>query len=214
MDEVIFWGGTGQAKVIYEAILSSNYKLVALVDNNHIISPFSGVPVLKGESGLDSWMANRDTNKQLHATVAIGGSNGFDRLTLMDLLRKRDINLITVIHRTAFVAKNTSIGEGCQLLAQSAICTHVSLGNGVIINTSASIDHDCIIGNGVHVAPGAHLAGEIIVDDQAFIGIGATVLPRVHIGANAIVGAGAIVIEDVPSGATVAGSPARVINFK
>jgi sugar O-acyltransferase (sialic acid O-acetyltransferase NeuD family) len=209
VSEVIFWGATGQAKVLNEALSGTDYRLVALIDNNDVISPFSELPVLKGTAGLDGWLERRGGGKSLFAAVAVGGARGRDRLELMDVLSTRGMTLLTVVHRTAFVAVDALMAEGCQILAQAAVCSHVRLGSGVIVNTSASVDHDCLIGNGVHIAPGARLAGEVTVGDRAFIGIGSIVLPRIHIGEDAIVGAGAVVTKDVPPGVIVTGNPAR-----
>lgn len=210
MSEVLFWGATGQAKVLSEALSGSDFRLVALVDNRDVISPFEGVPILIGESGLDAWLERRGGARGLFATIAVGGARGRDRIELMNLLQARGLKPLTVIHRTAFVATDAQVGEGCQIMAQAAVCTHVRLGSGVIVNTAASVDHDCVIGNGTHIAPGARLAGEVTVGERAFVGVGAIVLPRIHIGEDAIVGAGAVVTKNVRSGATVIGNPARL----
>lgn len=210
MSEVLFWGATGQAKVLSEALSGTDFRLVALVDNRDVLSPFDGVPVLIGESGLDAWLDRRGGARGLFAAIAVGGTRGRDRIELMDLLQARGLNPLTVIHRTAFVATDAQVGEGCQILAQAAVCTHVRLGSGVIVNTAASVDHDCVIGNGTHIAPGARLAGEVTVGERAFVGVGAIVLPRIHIGEGAIVGAGAVVTKNVRPGATVIGNPARL----
>jgi len=45
----------------------------------------------------------------------------------------------------------------------------------------------------------------------AFIGLGAKILPCLSIGDHAVIGAGATVIRDVAGGATVVGTPARMI---
>lgn len=209
MREVVFWGATGQAKVLHEALNGTDLRLVALVDNRIVPSPFVDVPVLLGEAGLDVWLSQRGDTKKLLAAVAVGGSYGGDRIELMGLLHARGLQLLTVIHRTAFVAVDAQIGGGCQILAQAAVCTHVRLGRGVIVNTGASVDHDCVIEDGAHIAPGARLAGEVLVGERAFIGMGAVVLPRLHIGNDAIVGAGAVVTRSVLAGETVVGNPAR-----
>lgn len=206
----MFWGATGQAKVLSEALYGTDFRLVALVDNREVISPFTGVPVLMGESGLDAWLERRGGARGLFAAVAVGGARGRDRIELMDLLQARGLTPLTVIHRTAFVATDAQVGEGCQIMAQAAVCTHVRLGSGVIVNTAASVDHDCVVGSGTHIAPGARLAGEVTVGERAFIGVGAIVLPHIHIGEDAIVGAGAVVTKNVPPRVTVVGNPARL----
>ncbi len=210
MREAVFWGASGQAKVLNEAISGTDLRLVALVDNSDVAPPIPGVPVLKGAPGLDAWLDTHDSGNDLFAAIAIGGARGRDRLELMDLLKAKGMKPLSIIHRTAFVADSAQLDEGCQILAQAAVCTHVQIGKGVIVNTSASVDHDCVIGSGVHLAPGARLAGEITVGDHAFIGTGAIILPHMHIGDDAIVGAGAVVTKSVPPGATVIGNPARI----
>jgi acetyltransferase-like isoleucine patch superfamily enzyme len=51
----------------------------------------------------------------------------------------------------------------------------------------------------------------VTIGDGVFLGSGVIVNPGVTIGANAVVAAGAVVTRDVAPGATVAGSPARVV---
>ena len=211
MREILFWGATGQAKVLLEALQGTDIKLVALVDNREVPESVFGLPLLHGEKGLDKWLSGRDNLADLHFAIAVGGDRGRDRLMLMDLLRDRGLYALSIVHRTAFVAHNSWIGDGCQVLAQAAVCANARLGRGVIVNTGASVDHDCEIGDGVHLAPGVRLAGEVRVDARAFIGIGAIVLPRLQIGEDATVGAGAVITHDVPPGVTVVGNPARIL---
>jgi sugar O-acyltransferase (sialic acid O-acetyltransferase NeuD family) len=211
MKEVILWGGTGQARVLREALAHSGLRVVAIFDNQPIPSPFSDVPIYLGQEGFHSWLARRTAITELCACVAIGGNRGADRLSLLTWLQQQGVQPLTVVHPRAFVASDANIGNGAQILAMSAICSNATLGRAVIINTSASIDHDCVIGDGAHVGPGANLAGEVSVGEYAFIGAGAIVLPRLKIGRSAIVGAGAVVIRDVAADEVVAGNPAATL---
>lgn len=209
MRDLIIWGATGQAKVLHELIHGTDLRLVALVDRRPISSPFPSVPILLGETGLDAWLGRRAERSRLMGAIAIGGGHGADRITLQAVMRSRGIEPVTLIHRTAFVAHDAVLGDGCQILAQSSVCTHVRLGSGTIVNTGASVDHDCVIEEGVHIGPGTCLAGEIRVGARTFIGAGAVVLPRVEIGADVVIGAGAVVTSDVPASIVVVGNPAR-----
>jgi sugar O-acyltransferase (sialic acid O-acetyltransferase NeuD family) len=211
MKDVILWGGTGQARVLREALAASDFQVIAVFDNRPIPSPFLDVPIYLGKEGFHSWRASRNKTDKVHACVAIGGSRGNERLLLQQWLQQQGLHPLTVIHPRAFVARDAEIGEGSQILAMSAICANAKLGCAVMVNTSASVDHDCVIGNGVHIGPGANLAGGVCVDEHAFIGTGAVVLPRMRIGRSAIVGAGAVVVRDVPADAVVTGNPARVL---
>lgn len=211
MRELIIWGATGQAKVLHEALWQSDVKIVALVDQRVIDPPWPEIPLLIGEDGFNAWLSSRTATAELYYAVAIGGSRALDRMQVATLLACKGLLPLTIIHRTAFVANTAKIAPGCQILAQTAICTDVTLEKNVIINTAASVDHDCRVGEGTHIAPGAHLAGEVTVGSGVFIGTGATILPRLQIGVGAIIGAGAVVTKNVPAHTTVVGNPARII---
>ncbi len=211
MTDIIFWGGTGQARVMREAISGSDFNLIACFDNNEIKSPFPDVPIYIGMVGFDLWKSGISSDSTIMAATAIGGSRGEDRLAIQEWLAKNGLSAATIIHRTAFVAFDAAIGEGSQILAMSVVCSNAAIGKACIINTAASVDHCCRIGNGVHIAPGARLAGEVVVEDFAFIGTGAIILPGIKIGSKAIIGAGAVVTKNVPPHATVAGNPAHTI---
>jgi len=53
LKDMIFWGATGQAKVLRECLKLSGMNLIALFDNNETIeSPFSDVPLYVGKKDL------------------------------------------------------------------------------------------------------------------------------------------------------------------
>ena len=210
MNQLIFWGATGQARVLHDALDPSGSKLAAIFDNRKIESPFPDVALHVGREGFFAWKAQQAQNHNIQACVAIGGNRGMDRLELQSWLEEQGFPPFGIVHPRAFIATSASIGAGTQILAMSAVCANVTLGRAVIINTSATVDHDCNLGNGVHIAPGAHLAGEVDVDDFAFIGMGALILPRLRIGRGAVIGAGAVVTKNVAAGETVLGVPARI----
>ncbi|WP_286849816.1 MULTISPECIES: serine O-acetyltransferase [Sphingobacterium] len=87
---------------------------------------------------------------------------------------------------------------------------YIGHGIGVVINPSA------IIGNNVNVSQfttiGAH--GQAAkIGNNVYIGPSVCIVNDVVIGDNSSIGAGAVVIKDIPGNATVAGVPAKVLNF-
>jgi sugar O-acyltransferase (sialic acid O-acetyltransferase NeuD family) len=207
---IIFWGATGQARVLREFIGSTGYELVALFDNNQSASsPFAEIPLFYGIVGFMSWKQSC-SHANVAGLVAIGGSSGQARLEIQRFLEQQGIQPARAVHPTAFVASSAVLGPGSQVLAQAAVCADARLGAACIVNTKASVDHETTLGDGVHVAPGATIAGCVTVGDDTLIGAGAIILPRIRIGRHVIVGAGAVVTKDVPDGTVVYGNPARI----
>lgn len=210
MKQLIVWGSSGHAKVLNEFIDDENFKIVAFVDNNsNALSVIENIPILIGIDSLKNWLLHNLSSDELYGAIAIGGSRGKDRLDILNIFLNCGIKSPNIIHPSAYIAKNISLGIANQILAHSTVGANVSIGNGVIINTSASIDHECIIQDGVHIGPGAVLSGCIDVGECSFVGAGAVVLPRIKIGKNVIVGAGSVVTKDIPDGITVIGNPAK-----
>jgi sugar O-acyltransferase (sialic acid O-acetyltransferase NeuD family) len=208
---IIFWGATGQAKVLRECMESQGWRVVAIFDHNRdISSPFCDVPIYYGKSGFEWWQKNY-LSDQISFIVAIGGDRGNDRLEIQKYLASHKLLPVVAQHSTAFVATGVTIGLGSQILAHATVCVDTIIGESCIINTGASVDHECRIGNGVHICPGVKMAGCVEVDDYVTIGTGAVILPRIKIGAGAIIGAGAVVIRDVLSRTVVVGNPAQIL---
>lgn len=209
--DIIFWGATGQAKVLRECLDPATWRLIALFDNDpQRVSPFADVALYQGREGFEAWLVARGDAPPPACLVAVGGDRGAERVAVQAYLESKGLTAPVVWHKTAFVAADARIGAGSQILAQAAVCVEASLGKACIVNTGASVDHECRLGDGVHVGPGARLAGCVSVGAGAFIGTGAVVLPRLTIGPGAVVGAGAVVTRDVPAHAVVVGNPAHV----
>ena len=118
------------------------------------------------------------------------------------------------VHPSAWIAENSSIGEGTVVFAGAIVQPNTVIGKHVIINTSASVDHDNVIGDFAHISPKAALCGHVEVGTGSHVGVGAVVIPKVKIGKWCTIGAGTVVLKDVPDYATVVGNPGKIIKIR
>ena len=87
------------------------------------------------------------------------------------------------------------INEAVKIGSNARIHAGVNIGNYSKIGEEWSNDNVPVIGNNVYIGPGAKLFGKISIGD------------------NVAIGANAVVNHDIPRHVTVAGVPAKIINY-
>ena len=128
------------------------------------------------------------------------------------IIKKRlHYHFLTVIHPTAYVGFNVSIGEGTQLMAGCTIQPGAIIGDNVLINTHAVVDHDCQIQDHVHLAPGVVCCGNVTIGKGTHVGTGACIVQGVIIGERCLIAAGAVVTQHIQNNSKVAGVPAKLM---
>lgn len=198
---MILYGARGQAKVIYDLILSNNLLLDYLIDDNPYDTFPHHLPIYKPSEELI-------VNKEV--IIAIGDNR------IREKIANQISHLCTfqkLVHYSAYISRFVEIGVGSVVMPKVCINAEVRIGKHCIINTGAIIEHECIVEDFVHISPNAALAGNIKVKKGAQIGLGANIIQGISIGEYAVIGAGAVVIEDVPDYAVVVGNPGRVIKY-
>ncbi len=208
--KIIFYGGTGQAKVMKAIADFSELELLIVFDDTEdLVAPFDDIPLCNGNQ-IENWISSRDDIDEIGFSITIGNPHGKVRLLLSEKLKSLGLTPVTLIHPSAIIAKNALIGEGCQIHAGTIIGEEVQIGNQCIINTKSSIDHETILSDGVELTPNVTLCGNIKIGLCSTIYSSATVLPHLSIGDNVIVGAGSLVTKDITNGSFVYGVPAKL----
>lgn len=181
-----------------------------LDDNSQLHNTFrNGFPIL---GGLPLLRELKDKGRVDSAALGLGNlSLRRRRMEIYQEARNLGIEMIQVIHPTAFVSPTALCGPGLFLGPHAVIHTGTKLGENVMVSTGSTIDHDNEIGDHVFISAGVHTAGLVKIERGVFIGPGAIVGNGCVIGEESVVGAGAVVNNDIPAGKVALGAPARVL---
>lgn len=200
---ILVIGAGGHAKSVIDALMScGEYGKIAVLED------FGADEVLGFKVIGKVSDASRFLGEYENAVVAVG-NNEF-RLKTINELKRIGFKLPVIKHKTAYLSRFSTVGEGSVLLANSVVNANVKIGRGVIINSSVTVEHDCKISNGVHLSPNSVVCGAVSVGAETWIGAGATVIDHINIGCNSIIGAGSVVIKNINDNVTVYGNPSKI----
>jgi sugar O-acyltransferase (sialic acid O-acetyltransferase NeuD family) len=126
------------------------------------------------------------------------------------LLLARSAEFISLVHSSAIVGENVTMGGGVVVCPRVTLTSDISIGDFVAINCHSSAGHDVVIGDWATISGHCDLTGNTRYGTGAFLATGARIIPGKAVGDFAYVGAGAVVIRSVAAGQKVFGNPARV----
>lgn len=199
-EQIMVIGGSGHAKVIIDAILSSGDLVAGILDDNIPAgTKVLGIPVL-------GTIADYIHYPNYRYIVAIGNNSVRQRIAA-----ELQVRWHTVIHPSAFVSRFAQIGEGSIIMPHAAVNAGANIGRHCIINTGAIVEHENLIGDFAHLSPKAALSGAVSIGECTHVGIGAVVRNNISITGNCMIGAGAVVVNDIKEPGTYVGIPAKVL---
>lgn len=198
MNKLLIIGAGGHGRVIYDIALSLNkYDEIKFLDDGK-----DGDLVLGKVSEFEKFISSYE--------FIVGIGDGATREKLLKLLESKGASVASLVHKSAVVGSNVSIGKGTVVMAGCVINNSAKIGDGVIVNTCASIDHDAEVGDYTHVSIGARIAGTVKVGKRSFVGPGAIVCKNLKVTDETIIGAGAVVLKDIIEKGLYIGAPAKL----
>ena len=131
--------------------------------------------------------------------VAVGSN--YDRYRLVNILNleRRDLVFPSLVHPSALIAENATLGEGCLILRNAVIATGASLGNFVLVNNLSLIDHNAQVNDFASVGPHSTVLGHSKVGIFSFVGANSCILQKTSIGEKSALGAMSFLNEDLPN---------------
>ena len=200
MNKLVIVGAGGHGKVVADTAQKNGYTDICFVDDQ-AIGECMGWPIIGGIHAIE-----KINDGKTDFVIAVG-----DNQTRKKIAKSYRVNWVTLIHPSAQIAMQVSIGKGTVIMAGAVVNACATIGDHCIINTAAIVEHDNQIRDYVHISPGAKLGGMTEIGELTHIGIGATLKNHIEVCAGCIVGAGAVVVKSISCQGTYIGVPARKI---
>ena len=133
------------------------------------------------------------------------------KLQIAESCLNKGLTFINLIHPTAIIGEDVSLGIGCILCPYVALTLKVKVGNFVVFNLFSYASYDSEIGDGCTINPHCGVMIGAKLGKGVFMGSSSIIFPRKSIGDYAFIGAGSVVLNNVKENEKVFGVPARRI---
>jgi acetyltransferase EpsM len=208
--KVAIVGGKGNGLVVAQIVedLAGSGREIEVVgflnDHEPIGSLIGKYPVL-GRPG--SW-TELDADVQLvFALLSVGKMH--ERSELLAKLQVPESRLATLIHPTALISYDVSVGSGSVVASYVTCQPSSSIGNNSIVRAGANLGHDSKVGDFVDIGPNCTVCGYSSVERGAHVAPNSVVRDSVSVGEFSVLSAGSVALKDIGPGTTWMGNPAR-----
>lgn len=207
---IIGAGGFGRETALYIQDINKitdKWELVGFIDDNpHIDASLLEFPVL---GSIES--AFKMYNDALQVVCAVGSPAV--KYKLVQRAKQAGFKFFNVIHPTAYIASNVSLGNGNIIAPYTMLTSNVAVGNHVGINPQCGIGHDVVIKDYCTLYWNVNLSGNVVLEEGCELGTKTTIIQGKSVGQWARTGAGSVVIDHIPQNCTAVGVPARPVKF-
>lgn len=193
--------GAGKASLqLLDAIMSSGSHFpVVFYDNNENLTSQTLLNI-KIKSTISTDVILSDFQDGLFDEIIISFSGDImNREKIFQDLKKLNLPLANVIHKTALISNYTNLGVGNLIFANTRIGPFTHLGDNNVISAYCNIEHHNSIGSHNTFGPTVVFSGSCTVGDQNRFGTGIFIEPNVNIGSKCIIASGLTILNNIPN---------------
>ena len=205
MKPLILVGGGGHCKAVIDIAESAGYQILGILDRKENVGmDVLGYRIIGEDKDIPQYVDKADY------LITVGFvTNPSLRIKLYNKVKDAGGHLATIVSPTAYVARDTSIGEGTIIMHKAIVCVGSKIGRNCIINTMADVDHCAVIGDFSHLSANVLVAGDAKVGERCFCGIGSVISSGVSVASDVILGAGTLVVKDINEPGVYVGHPSH-----
>lgn len=156
------------------------------------------------------------TPNQCEIYIAMG--EPVNRKKVYQECKKNKYNFATIIHPSAKIGENVTIGEGCHIRPFVDIQNNTKIGNNSLIEVSSILCKNVTIGCNCMIASKCIIQSNSILNDNVFVGMKSIIKNNLLIDMGSIVAMGSVILKNIEQYSLYSGNPARkyadVDNYK
>jgi sugar O-acyltransferase (sialic acid O-acetyltransferase NeuD family) len=200
-EKILILGGGDAAEMAYDLLAPDiKVQISGLADPKFNILEAKGIPTLSdfNMAKIENLIATKEICSLLVALSDIS-----QRKIFLNLARKYDIQLVSVVSPKSYISESAEFGSGLYLGDFSRLGPEVFLGDNILLSSYVNIEHHCVIGDNTTFGPGVFLSGRVTIGKDCLFGAMVSVEPKVNIGENCIVASGSVITRDIPANSIV-----------
>ncbi len=213
--DIVLYGAGGMALEVVQLIedineLEPTWNILGYIDD-YRGGRGSDNPVVNGYRILGTHKTIGDFDKSVRWVIA--GSDPKAKRTIHDSLRIYDLKYATLIHPTAKISKNVSIGEGTIVSYGCIVSVNAVLESHIYLNMRTVIGHDTVVKSFSTCLIDCIVAGNVLINEGVLLGSNCVIKEKKTIGKNAKISMGSAVFFDVEDNVAVMNRPPKSMRF-
>ena len=168
-------------------------------------------PVVSGYKILGTKSVICDVDPSVYWVIAV--SNPKDKREIHDSLAEYNLKYATLVHPTAKISKNVTIGDGTMINYGCIVSVNVVLKSQIYLNMRTVIGHDTVIKSFTTCLIDCIVAGNVLINEGVLLGSNCVIKEKKTVGKNSKISMGAAVFFDVDDDVIVTNRPPKSMRF-
>lgn len=215
MKDIVLYGSGGMALEIVQLLEDINeieptWNILGYIDDYRGDQEEHN-PVINGYKVLGTQKAVADFDPSVYWVIAVSSPKA--KREIYDALKGYNLTYATLVHPTAKISKNVSIGEGTVVSYGCIVSVNVVLKSHVYLNMRTVIGHDAVISSFSTCLINCIVAGNVFLNEGVLLGSNCVIKEKKTIGKNVKVSMGSAVYFDVEDDVTILNRPPKSMKF-